>query len=73
VIAAVLEREPQPVSSLQAMAPAGLDRIVKTCLRKDRETRWQSAHDLKEEIVCIAEGDTRTWTSTRGSRYGWLL
>jgi Tol biopolymer transport system component len=73
VIAAVLEREPQPVSSLQAMAPAGLDRIVKTCLRKDRETRWQSAHDLKEEIVWIAEGDTRTWTSTRGRRYGWLL
>jgi len=35
VIAAVLERDPPPVSSVQPMSPPTLDRIVKTCIAKD--------------------------------------
>src|ERR1700730_2285005 len=50
VTAAILEREPPPISSLQLMVPAELARMVKTCLTKDPDERWQSAHDLKVEL-----------------------
>src|SRR5215831_18438975 len=55
VIAAILEREPPLVSSLQPMAPAAFDRIVKTCLAKDVDERWQTARDLARELTWIAE------------------
>src|SRR5215470_9156931 len=55
VIAAILEREPPLVSSLQPMAPAAFDRTVKTCLAKDADERWQTARDLARELTWIAE------------------
>jgi serine/threonine-protein kinase len=56
VLAAVLASEPKPISSTQPATPATLDRIVKFCLAKDRDERWQSAHDVKLELQWIAEG-----------------
>jgi Tol biopolymer transport system component/tRNA A-37 threonylcarbamoyl transferase component Bud32 len=56
LIAAILEREPVPMSSLQPMTPLALDRVVKKCLRKDRDDRWQSARDVTDELKWIAEG-----------------
>jgi serine/threonine protein kinase len=44
VIAAILER---PVPSIAEVAPAALDRLLKRCLEKDPDRRWQSASDLK--------------------------
>ena len=55
LIAAILERHPPPVSSLQTMSPAGLDQIVKTCLAKDPNDRWQSAGDVGRQLRWIAE------------------
>ena len=43
LIAAILEREPPPMSTLQPLTPAALDRVVKTCLAKDPDERWQTA------------------------------
>jgi serine/threonine protein kinase/Tol biopolymer transport system component len=54
VIAAVLERDPQPISAVQPMFPRTLDSVVKTCLEKDPEERWQSAHDVKVQLKSIA-------------------
>src|SRR2546425_9792523 len=45
VIAAILEHEPKPISAIQPMAPPALDRVVRTCLAKDPDERWQSARD----------------------------
>jgi serine/threonine protein kinase/Tol biopolymer transport system component len=56
LIAAILEREPPAISSVQPMSPAALDRVVKTCLAKDPEDRWQSAADIKRELRWIGEG-----------------
>src|ERR1700691_2627744 len=55
VIAAVLERDPPPVSSVQPMSPLMLDRLVKTCLAKDPDDRWQTAHDVKLQLQSIGE------------------
>jgi eukaryotic-like serine/threonine-protein kinase len=42
------------MTSLQPMTPAALDRVVKKCLAKDPENRWQSAKDLADELNWIA-------------------
>jgi Tol biopolymer transport system component/predicted Ser/Thr protein kinase len=47
VIAAILER---PAPSAAEVAPAALDRILKRCLEKDPEIRWQSARDVKAAL-----------------------
>ena len=56
LIAAILTAEPQPIESLQPMTPVALGRIVKKCLAKDPDERWQSARDLAAELKWIAEG-----------------
>jgi Tol biopolymer transport system component len=56
VIAAILEREPVSMSSLQPVSPPALDRVVKKCLTKEPDRRWQAASDLHDELQWIAEG-----------------
>jgi serine/threonine protein kinase len=51
VIAAIMER---PAPSVGKLAPAALDRALKKCLEKDPDERWQTAYDLKDELVWIA-------------------
>src|SRR5258705_9738751 len=55
LIAALLAREPPAMSSLQPMTPPALDRVVRRCLAKEPEKRWQTASDLCEELKWIAE------------------
>ncbi len=56
LIGAILKDEPAVISSVQPMSPPALDRVVKTCLAKDPEDRWQSAHDVAGQLKWIAEG-----------------
>jgi Tol biopolymer transport system component len=56
LISSILRDEPQPISQVQPMSPPTLDRIVKTCLAKDPEERWQSAGDVGKELRWISEG-----------------
>jgi serine/threonine-protein kinase len=56
LIAAVLEHDPPAVSDRQPLTPAGLDRIVEKCLAKNPDDRWQTARDLKSELVWVREG-----------------
>jgi len=55
LVAAILEKQPPPPSTLQPLAPAALDRVVRTCLAKEPDERWQSAADLRRELSWIAE------------------
>src|SRR5262249_44591587 len=53
--AAILTSEPPPITKIQPLTPAALDRVVKRCLAKDPEERWQTARDLASELKWIAE------------------
>jgi Tol biopolymer transport system component len=55
VLAAILEREPEPISVLQPMTPPALDKLIRICLAKDPDQRWQSAHDLRLQLEAISE------------------
>ena len=54
-MAAILERIPPPISSIQALTPAEFDWIVKVCLAKNPDDRWQSAQDVKLQLHRLAE------------------
>jgi Tol biopolymer transport system component len=56
LISAIMQNDPPPISSIQPMSPPALDRLVKTCLAKEPEDRWQSAADLKRELGWVGEG-----------------
>jgi Tol biopolymer transport system component len=56
LISSILRDDPSPISQVQPMSPPALDRIVKTCLAKDPEDRWQSAGDVAKELKWIGEG-----------------
>jgi serine/threonine protein kinase/Tol biopolymer transport system component len=60
LIAAILEHEPLPLSSLQPLTPPILERIVNTCLAKDPDDRWQTARDLLRELTWARDGDAST-------------
>jgi Tol biopolymer transport system component len=59
LVAAILTSEPQPISVLQPMSPPALDRVVKVCLAKDPDERFQNVHDLKLQLKWIAEGGSQ--------------
>jgi eukaryotic-like serine/threonine-protein kinase len=55
VASAILEKEPEPISSVKPMTPPALDHAVRRCLAKDPEERWQTARDVKLELLWIGE------------------
>jgi eukaryotic-like serine/threonine-protein kinase len=58
VIAAILERTPPALSTLQPLTPPALDHVVARCLAKDPDDRWQNAGDIMRELKWVAS--TRT-------------
>ena len=60
VIAAIMHVDPPGISVLQPMTPPSLDRVVRRCLAKEPDERWQSANDLTNELKWIAEGGAQT-------------
>jgi Tol biopolymer transport system component len=62
LIGAILHTDPAPISAVHPMSPPALDRVVKTCLAKDPEDRWQNAGDVGKELRWIAEGSAAGMT-----------
>jgi Tol biopolymer transport system component len=56
LITLIMSADPPPISQVQPTSPPALDRVVKSCLAKDPEDRWQSAGDVAKELKWIAEG-----------------
>jgi Tol biopolymer transport system component len=59
IASAILEKEPEPISRVQPMTPPALEHVVKTCLAKDPEERFQTAHDVKLELKWISESGSQ--------------
>jgi eukaryotic-like serine/threonine-protein kinase len=61
LIAAILTTDPPPITQLQPITPVALEHVVKKCLAKDPDERWQSASDLASEL---------NWILAAGSQAG---
>ena len=59
VIASILATEPAPLSRAAPMTPPALERLVRSCMAKEREDRIQSAHDVKLQLDWIAEAGSQ--------------
>jgi eukaryotic-like serine/threonine-protein kinase len=64
VVAAVMSQDPPSISSIQPLVPPALDRVIRTCLAKDPDDRWQTAHDVMLQLRWIAEGGSQAGTPT---------
>jgi serine/threonine protein kinase len=53
VLAALLKDQPPPMSQSQPAVPRQLERVVRKCLEKKPDDRWQSARDLKPMLEMI--------------------
>src|SRR5262245_2072489 len=81
LIAAILKEQPKPFAQTQPLTPPSLERLVKTCLEKDPEDRWQSIHDVSSELRWISESSNsqsvtvpalKTETS-KSNIAGWII
>ncbi len=55
LIAAILSSHPHPISTIQPVTPPALDWVVKTCMAKDPDDRWETAHDIVLQLRWISE------------------
>jgi serine/threonine protein kinase/Tol biopolymer transport system component len=77
LMAAILEREPESMSSIRPVSPA-LERIVETCLAKDPDDRWQTAREVGRELKRAheerpTESSAAASSRARVNRLPWIV
>jgi serine/threonine protein kinase len=73
VATAILEKDPEPISSRRPTAPEQLERTVAACLAKDPDERFASAHDVKLELSWLAAARQTPSSRASGISRGTLL
>lgn len=73
-IDAVLHLDPIPITNFNPIAPASLCAIVSKMLRKDRDHRYQTAGEIKADLLRVRTGTTQPFLSTaRGKNSLWAI
>jgi eukaryotic-like serine/threonine-protein kinase len=74
VVSAILEKDPPSVTMLQPSTSPGLSYIISTCLAKDPDQRFQTAHDVGLQLRWLSQpGATDAVTTDRKSaQWRWL-
>ncbi len=75
IMSAILMSEPPAASSIQPASPVSLDRLIRTCLAKDPDDRWQTARDVELQLTAISEGVSGSRAAVaapRSARTRWL-
>ena len=57
---AILDSTPEPVTNVNPEAPPELERIINHLLEKDREKRYQSAADLRDDLQLLKRSHEST-------------
>ena len=68
VASAILEKDPEPISIVQPATPAVLDHVVRTCLEKSPDDRFQTAHDVKLQLKWVTDASTSAMPAAARSR-----
>ncbi len=69
LMAAILEQPAQPLADRAPLTPPLVDHLVRRCLEKDPEHRWQSARDVALELDWARTGAT----AMTGAEAPWQL
>ncbi|HEX7705943.1 MAG TPA: protein kinase [Thermoanaerobaculia bacterium] len=59
IIAAIVSSQPAPISTFQPMTPPALEHVVRRCMAKDPDDRWQSAADIASQLQWISEAGSQ--------------
>jgi len=65
LVAAIMSAQPPSIVTLREAIPSSLDHLVRSCMAKDPERRYQNAHDALLELEWIADTSTH---SSQGSQ-----
>lgn len=68
IVAKILEADPEPVTSLAADIPSALGRIIRRCLQKKPDDRYQDTHDLVADLNRVRR---RASTASLLTRWVW--
>lgn len=68
IIDHIVHSEPPPISRLNYNVPIELERIIRKCLQKDRQRRYQSARELTVDLNNLGTDSVDTQVTTSGSR-----
>ena len=71
LMAAIMDQDPPPISRVQPVSPPLLEHLVKTCLTKNPEARWQHAGDLLIQLKLIAEAGQPAGPPPGAGRSSW--
>jgi len=55
VASAILHKDPQPPTTIQPDSPPPLNYVISTCLAKDPDDRFQTAHDVKLQLAWLSQ------------------
>ncbi|HXP85897.1 MAG TPA: protein kinase [Bryobacteraceae bacterium] len=55
LIASILKDQPPSLREMEPLVSAPLERVVRTCLEKDPDKRWQSAREVKHALEWIQD------------------
>lgn len=59
LISSIMTAEPPTLTALQPLLPPALDPVVRTCLAKDPDARWHTAHDVVVQLKWIAQAGSQ--------------
>jgi serine/threonine protein kinase len=59
LIGSIMKDTPRSLSEMLPASPPALDRLIKKCLEKDPDRRWQTAGDLRDELEWIASAGSQ--------------
>src|ERR1700675_1714125 len=77
VASAILEKEPAPITAIKPLAPRSLDHVIRLCLAKDPDNRWQTARDVALELSSVTQSESGAQhsagvTTPKGNFREWL-
>jgi serine/threonine protein kinase len=70
LISAIMRDEPRALSVIAPLSPPSLERLVRQCLAKDPNERWQTAGDVRREMEWIAGSSSQSAAPSMARRRG---
>src|SRR5215471_3574743 len=68
ITAAIMDRDPPPISQLQPLSSPLLEKLIRNCLAKDPDQRRQTAHDVLLDLKWISGERAQAAEAARAER-----
>jgi tetratricopeptide (TPR) repeat protein/tRNA A-37 threonylcarbamoyl transferase component Bud32 len=73
VFEAILNREPAAPRKVTASVPPELDRIIRKCLEKNRDVRYQRAAEIRGDLEALGHGEVSGTARRRPAARRWMI